>query len=179
MPISKTSKRYAKALFELAAERGRTAVVLADLKSILTAVETTPDLNSFLCDYMARRDVQLKILEAVLKARVDTLTWRFIGFLAFKKRLPVLADVCRAFGELYDRSTGILRAELVTPFTGERSTEASVRIKLRDMFRRDIDLAVSEDKALIGGFMMKIGDLVYDLSAAGALAAARKKLING
>lgn len=178
MLINKTARRYARALFDLAVETGCGREILDDVRSVARLIRSSPELGGFLGQYVMGREARQKALASLFSGRVNQLTWRFIRFVEIKKRLGLLADMCAAYVEISDRASGILKAGVVSAFGRDARSEQAIKSVLAAKYRAQIELDVGEDRELIGGFVVRAGDMVYDLSVAGVLAAARKKLAN-
>ena len=75
--------RYAQALFDLAKDENRVAVVETDLKSIKAMVAGAPDLRALLASPKFSSEDKGKGLSAIAaKAQFNPTTQKFLGFLA-------------------------------------------------------------------------------------------------
>jgi F-type H+-transporting ATPase subunit delta len=64
---------------------------------------------------------------------------------------------------------GTIRAELVTPFPATEEQQASIVASLRKRLGREIELSCSIDRDLLGGAIIRAGDLVIDGSVRGKM----------
>src|SRR3989338_6216660 len=112
MMHSKVSQRYARALFQLAREKGIQVEIYHDLKTLGEVIERSADFESFLRNPEIDMAKRVRVFEALLKGKVASLTYDFVFFLGQKNRLPELKSVCRIFEEMYLQDQGILKARV-------------------------------------------------------------------
>jgi F-type H+-transporting ATPase subunit delta len=89
--------------------------------------------------------------------------------LSENKRLLLLPDIAEIYEGLKADQERSIDVELTTAF--EISSEASEKLgaALRARLERDINLATKVDQALIGGAIIRTGDMVIDSSVRGKL----------
>ncbi len=110
MPQSPASRRYARALFELAQEQGRLDKVQADLAELVPLVEHKADYAALLEQHELSTGQRKDLWTAVLQGRADPLTLRFLHFLVEKRRWPCWA-----------RSPGLSKSCSTRPRASRRS----------------------------------------------------------
>jgi len=177
MIVSKASRRYARALYDLAKVEGCLDPVLVDMGVIGAAVPSSPELGGFLSNYVVRRKDRLMALEGIFKAGASPLSWRFLLFLESKRRMGLLPDICQAISELHDRMRGVVHVALTTAFPMEAADERAISGSIASRISGPMKLGSSVDQDLMGGFVFRVGDTVYDYSVKGTLQALRDKLV--
>ena len=93
----------------------------------------------------------------------------FVRVLASNRRLGFLPEIAVLFEIQRRDAEGTIRAELVTPFPATEAQQASVVASLRKRLGREIELSCSIDRDLLGGAIIRAGDLVIDGSVRGKL----------
>jgi F-type H+-transporting ATPase subunit delta len=171
----KAARRYAKAILDLAVEQGGGASVRADLDAIHALLGAKDEMGIMCGDYTLPRSARRRILEAVFGGRVHALTWRLIEFLEGRRRLGLLASICRAYGELDDRARKRIKASLTGAFLLEPREAALVAQRIEGRTGCAVELSATVDESLLGGFRLLVGDQLYDVSLAGALDAFRRR----
>ncbi|MDD4870422.1 MAG: ATP synthase F1 subunit delta [Kiritimatiellae bacterium] len=174
----KAAKRYAKALFDLARETGQIDAVRADLESIHDLLNKNSELALFMRDYMLPMTIRMKNLTALFSGRATPLTFRFIKFVEEKKRCGILSQICKAFVDLNDRMLGIVKGQMTSPFKLDQTDIQSVTTYAQTKTKGRLSLSVVLDPALIGGFRLRLGDVVYDASTTAQLHMLKEKMIN-
>lgn len=157
------SRRYARALVQLAAEEGKVEAFQVELGRVESALSASPELCQVLTNPAygneAKRDI-LKDLAAKLGLSVTVSN--FILLLLDRGRILYLSQVVASYGLLADEISGIIRPELVSALPLEESQVDAIRTSLAKSTGKKVELTVSVDPSLIGGVVTKIGDKVYD-----------------
>ena len=178
MLLSKPSRRYAAALHQQAKTDGCLDGVMSDMASLERFLEQCPELAALMHDYGMARSRRLSILRDLFQSRVNPLTWRFLTLLDEKRRLGALEDICVALRAIHREEAGISQVQLACAYEPDTEDVRLLSESIRRMTGGPIDLMVSVRPSLLGGFRVRIGDMVYDLSIEGALRDAKHRMIN-
>ncbi len=89
--------------------------------------------------------------------------WRPTGASSCCRKLPRLYEIQRRDAE------GTVQAEMVTAYPASESQQAEIIASLRKRLGREIELSCSTDAGLLGGAIIRAGDLVIDGSVRGKL----------
>lgn len=175
---AKAGKRYAKALFDLAGETGQIDKVRADLDAIQQALATIPELAKFMRDYMLPMAIRTKTLTELFSGKVTPLTFKFLRLVEEKKRCAILDQICAAFIDLHDQMLGIVKGQMTAPFQLETADVQLVTSFAQTKTKGRLKLSTFIDQSLLGGFRLRLGDVVYDASTAAQLHMLKEKMIN-
>ena len=166
--LSTLARPYAKAAFEYALDKqqlslwheqlGTAAAVVAD--SGMEAVLNNPSLTA---------SQQAGILTEVCGEALDAQMRNFISVLAVNKRLPLLPEIHKLFGQYKANQERSVDVEVVSAF--DLADEASDRLAqaLGRKLERQVTVRTSTDSNLLGGVLIRAGDLVIDGSVRGRL----------
>jgi F-type H+-transporting ATPase subunit delta len=173
--MKRAARRYAKALFDLAASAGQRDRVGSDMTALHRLIQTSPDFAAFLAVPRARADQRLAVLDRAVGSVLHPLSWRFLRYLVRKRRLNLLGAIATAYAELSDGADGIVPVTLTTAYPLGPSETAVIaeRFSARTGLRPRIQ--TKADPALIGGFTLAHRDQIYDFSVAGALQQLRRQ----
>ncbi len=94
----------------------------------------------------------------------------FIKLLAENRRLGAMPDIARLYEGLRAEAEKTLHAEMRTAFPISDEQRDKIAAGLKQRLNRDIVLEVAVDESLLGGAIIRAGDLVIDGSARGQLA---------
>lgn len=170
----KLSRRYARAVFELAA--GREEAVAAELDGFLRAYED-PDLRKVLenpaLDQDRRRDI---VVEVARLLALSDLARNFLSLLVTRDRLAGLPSIARRYHRLLDDSRGRINAKVIVSqaLTGER--RESLGSVVSTMTGKTAILTEEVDPAIIGGIIVEVGGKVYDGSVRTQLQSLRENI---
>ncbi len=175
---SKVSKRYARALSQWAGEKGKQEEVARDLRAISQIFQQSPEFDAFLKNPGIDGDQRQQTLGALLKSKIDPLTFDFIIFLEKKRRLNQLKSICQIFEDLYLKDRGILKAQVTSARRLEDAQLQAISSKLKARFGREVFTDLSVDPSLIGGFKIQIEDMIRDFSIKTQLQRFKNRILN-
>jgi F-type H+-transporting ATPase subunit delta len=93
----------------------------------------------------------------------------FIRVLSEARRLQLLPEIAALFEIQRRTAEQTISAELITAFPASEAQQATVTAALKQRLGRDIELQCTTDAALLGGAVIRAGDLVIDGSVRGKL----------
>ncbi|QHL87870.1 ATP synthase F1 subunit delta [Nibribacter ruber] len=158
----RVASRYAKSLLELANERGQLEQVYADMLLFTKAVTETRDLHLVLQNPIVKHDKKLAILTSIFSGKVTELTLAFFKILTQKNRETILETVATEFVTQYNEIKGIQKATVTTavPLTDE--LRATFQNMVRERSGKTVDLKEVVNPAVVGGYVLRIGDEQID-----------------
>ncbi len=174
MDITIISKRYAKALFDLALELNRLEKVKQDIELVGIVTSENPELNRLLKNPIIEAGKKNQILKAVFKANVDELTVRFLSLLTRKERALFLEHICLAFIKLYKEFNNIITVTLSAPFKLKTEMVNRLLKLFEEKTHKTIELVEVEDKSLMGGFVISMDDMKFNASLKNKIAELSK-----
>ena len=155
------SRPYAKAAFEEARARGQ----LADWSQALAAaagVVRDPRVEQLLGNpQVAPRDLAQLILEAAGQ-RLGDGGRNFIMTLADNRRLALLPEIGVLFDELKDEAEGIADVVITSAAPLDEAHRVKLAGALERRLKRRVRLHCEVDTGLLGGAVLRSGDLVID-----------------
>ena len=104
---------------------------------------------------------------------------RFCELLADKGRLPLLSAIAADYGALLDKAKGICRGVLTTAIELEAKRKAEIKTQLESRTGRKLELVWAVDPAILGGLILKMGDIVLDASLRAQLDNLRESIKRG
>lgn len=178
MSESAVAERYARAVFELAAEAGQVAQIGDQLKNLAATYAGSPELRAVLENPLvdeASRDALLKDVGARLGlSEIALNTLRLLGA---RHRTSILPEMAVHVTRLADEQAGVLRATVTSAQPLPESYYQKLSAELEKRTRRKIILERKEDPSLIAGVVTRIGDHTVDGSVRGRLGAIERKLL--
>jgi F-type H+-transporting ATPase subunit delta len=174
MAQTRAAIRYAKAVLELANEQNASKVVNDDMKSIGNAIAESKALNEMLQSPVVHSKVKKKALLEVFPD-LNPLSVKLIDTLVENKRIDILDAVAQKVNQLYDESQGTQIAKVTTavPLTDE--LKAKVLAKVKALTGNDAEIKNEIDQSILGGFILRIGDIQYNASIANKLDKLKRE----
>lgn len=177
MIASKVSKRYAKALFGLGQEEQKVQEYGKDLKTFVEIYRSNPEFAGVISTRIFALDDRKRVLKAVLeKCEFSNTVKSFINLLLDKDRMGVIEGVGAYYERLKDEASNVARAEVVVPRSLKADALAGLEKSLEVLTSKKVKIEVREDPSLIGGIVVKVGDLVLDGSIKAQLRGLRESL---
>lgn len=159
---SGVAKRYARALFEVAKERGLIDQIESELKDIVAAVEQNQELSKILTHKQIAQESKEQLLKDLFGAHVAVETLNFLSVLIDNGRELELADCVAAYVAMANEARGIADAVVTT---AKRLGEEEVK-QLAEQFGKQVNKTLRVqtvvDPAILGGVVVRIGDRLYD-----------------
>ena len=159
---NKASYRYAQALFSLAQENNKQDAILTDCNLVLDAFKTTNELFSIVKNPTINKELKKQLLEKVFSNKVGKDIMSLIGLLLQKGRESLLPMILENYNTLYNKDKNIVVAQIVSSKPLADDLINTIKDKLSVMGK--VTLNEKQDEKLLGGFIIKIGDLQYDAS---------------
>jgi len=177
MAGSRAAKRYAKAVLELAQEKGVMDNVFADMQTISETISTSKDLQVVLENPSIKIDDKYNALLAVF-SNTNAISKNLFKLLAANKRLPILEEVAHAFSKLYNEAKGVQTANVTTAVALTEAMTEKVLAKVKELTGKSATIVNHIDSTIIGGFILRVGDLQYDASIANKFRKLKRELSN-
>lgn len=180
MTGSKISKRYAKALLSLGQEDGNYGKYGENLREFADFCVTNPEFSKVIANPVFSVDDRKRVLNAVLeKSTFADLVKNFLRLLLDKNRIGGIADVSDYYTRLTDEISNVIRAEIITARPLKDEVMEKLNGLLSKITSKTVKANVEEDESLIGGLVVKIGDLVLDGSVRAQLEGLKESLKRG
>ena len=177
MAGTRAAIRYSKAILDLANSKGVAEVVSDDMKTIATTINGNLELSTFIQNPTIKVEVKEKALLEVF-AESNSVTKGLFHLLFENKRFEILGAIAVEYGKLSDLANGKELAQVTTAFPMDAALEAQVLAKIATLSDKKITLENIVDPAIIGGFILRIGDKQYNASVYNRLQVLKKEFSN-
>ncbi len=168
--------KYARAIFELAQEENKLDDYDKDLALVRADVFTLPEAVTFFKNPLVPHQAKKDLLTKAFKGEVSDNVMNFLLLLTDKNRIGIFNEIYEIFSGLKNDAQGILIADVTTAFPLTKSQETKLGMKLAEVTRKKIKIRRHEDKSILGGVIVRVGDKRIDGSAAGRLQALKGSL---
>jgi F-type H+-transporting ATPase subunit delta len=172
---SRAAKRYAKAVLLQASDTNTAQVVFEDMQSISATISNSNELKEMLVSPVFNDEDKKAALHKIFTKQTDN-TKSLISTLVTNKRASMLGDVATSYIELYKESQGIKVARVTTAIALSSELKEKVLVKVKEITGSDkVTLESTIDESIIGGFILRIGDLQYNASIANSLVKIKRE----
>ncbi|TCD22261.1 F0F1 ATP synthase subunit delta [Pseudomonas sp. IC_126] len=169
------ARPYAKAAFEFASAAGRIDAWSGMLSLAAVAVEV-PDVAELLKNPRLTSENKVKTLVQLLGSDIDEAFRNFVSTLGDNDRLDVLLTIRELFEELKAEAEKTLDVEVQTAFELTPAQLQTLAAALSKRLDRTVNPQQVVNPALIGGVVIRAGDVVVDGSVRGKLSQLAESL---
>ena len=155
------ARPYALAMFESAKEKGQMAKVADALKIAAVAI-SDPGLASMIGNPNVADEKIIALLIEVCGDCVSDEVGNFFKLLGEYNRLDVLPEIAGLFESYRAEEESTVEAEVVSAAKLNEAQKSDIENSLKKRLGREVVLQCSVDKSLIGGAIIRAGDLVID-----------------
>ncbi|PQB05509.1 ATP synthase F1 subunit delta [Aureitalea marina] len=175
MSGSKVAGRYAKAILDQAQEAGVQDAVFTDMQSIAQTIDGSKELRLMLQSPVIKIDDKKEALEKIF-SNSASLTQDLFRVLAINERMQALRYVAARYIDLYNEEKGIQVAHVTTAVELSEGLEKEVLNKVCELTgSNNVTIENKIDPSIIGGFILRVGDLQYNASIANQLGSLKRE----
>lgn len=175
MNQGKIPVRYARALFSSAMDKDIVEEVYADML-LVQEVSRLVDFQETLSNKVIKPSKKITIIEELFSGKVNPLSMALLKMVVANGRGEFINGVARMFIEETRRHKGITPVTITTAAPLEASLAEKISKSVEKNFTTKVELTGEVKEDLIGGFVLRIGDKLLDMSIKKRLAIIRKEL---
>jgi len=170
------AKRYARALFEIALERGVLDKISKEMKSFEHTLQTNQKFRIFLYSQdVSKKEKQAKI-EAVLQDKVSNVFVNFVHVLLQKHREFIFSLIAREFFAMVDKHFKRIRASTTTAVPMDKRSLSKLKSILDKTFDADVHIENEVDETILGGIVVNVEGRLLDSSLSSQLRRLEAQL---
>lgn len=174
------AQRYARALFALGQEDGDPAALLAEVEELTETATVMPDLQRVLFTPIhPRAERRAVVAELARRLEHSDETRSFAMILVDENRMPLLPEIAAELRTLVEEAAGRVVAKVTSARPLGQGEEEELRRVLSQRTNAVVTLDTSVDPELIGGVVVRVGDLLFDGSLRTQLDSLRGSLRKG
>jgi F-type H+-transporting ATPase subunit delta len=170
---------YAQALFAVAQAEGVLDQVEDELFRFARTISNEIRLRDALIDLSLPTDHRAQMIAELLGPKALPHTVTMIGFVVQQGRARELTQIIDAFVQLAAGSRRRAIAEVRSAAPMDDEQRARLKEALERASGKEIELKVLVDPSVVGGFVARVGDLIFDASVRRKLAAAKERFGKG
>jgi F-type H+-transporting ATPase subunit delta len=178
--VTAADRRYARALFALASEEGRSDEVGQELDALADLLERNDELrNAIFRPLHPGAERRAALREVCDRIGSSAVVQNFCCLLVDQRRVVEFAAIRDAYAALADATAGRTRARVVSAAPLTRSQRERLQRALATRTGQSVALDVSVDPALLGGAVADVGGMIFDGSLRTQLERLRVGLTRG
>ena len=171
--------RYAKALLDSSVEQNESENIYKLMSVLADSFLQYDALQPVLKNPMMSVSQKKELITIASGNVSNTLFNHFIDLLLKNRREEFLQRIALRFCELYRKQNNVCMGQLITATPLEKKTEEAIRSFLKKYSGQNVELKMSVNADILGGFILDVEEERLDASVAGQLRRIRKSLVNG
>jgi len=164
------ARPYAEAVFRLAREQ-KTLAGWSEMLQLASAVAADPQMTRLIDNPRIPRARFVDFFLDVCGKKLDKDGANFVRLLTENHRLALLPEIAALYEALRAEAETRVEAEVVSATAVSDAQLKTIAAALKKRLGRDVTLATRLDPSLVGGIVIRAGDLVIDGSVRGKLGA--------
>lgn len=169
------ARPYAKAAFDYAREHNALGDWSRQLQLAASLIGDAK-IERLIRSPMYSAQQQAQTLIDLLGADLSDKAANFLRTLADNKRLPLLPEIAALFDQFKDNYEKSVDVEIASAFPLGGEVSDRLAQALRGKLQRNVNISTVVDKSLLGGVIVRSGDVVIDGSVRGRLDKLAKAM---
>jgi F-type H+-transporting ATPase subunit delta len=178
MKDARAAIRYAKAILNLAKDSKEETIVNDDMLFIATTISENDEFEVMLRSPIVKASDKIKVLNALFEGKVNNITLGLFHLLQDNKRIAMLKSIAKQYAIIYDFDKHMQVAKVTTAVALTSDIEKQVLAKIVALTGKKANLENVINPAILGGFILRVGDVQYDASISNYLNELKKEFDN-
>jgi F-type H+-transporting ATPase subunit delta len=173
MAGSRAAIRYAKAILGLAQDQNAGEAVAKDMDGIVKTVNNSRELRLMLDSPIVKPETKKSALLEIFTG-MHSVSEGVIDMLVTNKRIGLLDNIAVQYCNLFDQLQGKQIAVVTTAIPLTEALRNKVLAKVNDLTNNEVIIENKIDESIIGGFILRLGDLQYNASISNQLSNLKR-----
>lgn len=172
MSTQQISRRYARALYELINE----GADIQDPLNRLAQVAALEEVHGVLASPRYDAAVKASILEQAVKGALSKEVKNLVRILCERNKAVLLPEIAEMVEQMVRQAKREVDAEVISAVPLDAERKKKLAKSLGKLVDRKVNIHTREDKSILGGLVILVGDRKIDLSLRNKLDSLRKTL---
>jgi F-type H+-transporting ATPase subunit delta len=166
---------YARSLFEVAKEQDILDTVREQLGQFADALHDNRQVAMFLFSpYFSTAEKKAGLERAITGA--EPIFTNFLDALLERHRMPAIYRIRAAYQKLWDEENRMLAVQVTSAVPLDEETVSRIGARIGEQTGRTIELSSKVDDSIIGGIVLRVGNVILDASISNRLEQLRKQV---
>jgi ATP synthase F1 delta subunit len=173
--VEEIAQVWARALFEVAKEHDLLDGVRDQLGEFTDALGENRDLMVFFFSpYFSTEEKKDGLKRAVTDA--EPVLMNFLEALIERHRMPAIFRIKSRYEALWEDERDLLPVEVTSAVELDKSTVSDIGKRIGEQTRRTVELSSHVDPDILGGIVLRVGNVILDASIRNRLEQLRKQV---
>jgi F-type H+-transporting ATPase subunit delta len=158
------STRYARAIYEYAAEKGNETAVYKEMQLLAKNFMAFPTLRVVMNDPTIAPEQKINVLVTACGMQVNETLKQILRLVIENKRANYMENIARMYDEVYRKAKGIVIVQLTTVEPASEKTKQALIPVIARATGGKVEFHTETNPDIIGGFILQIEDKRLDAS---------------
>ncbi len=173
--MEEVAEVYARALFEVASERGVLDTVREQLAQFVDALSADRQLEMFYVSPYFSTVEKKDGLSRMVEGAEETFM-SFLETLVERQRMPEIFHIRARYEKLWDTEMSVLPIEVTSAVSLDEATVRTIGERIGAGTGSTIQLTTVVDPDVLGGIVLRVGNVILDASIRNKLDQLRKEV---
>ena len=175
--IRRFARPYARAIMDVAGSAEKANTVRVELAKFDQVRSGSGELQDLYANPGVDVDAKIKVTQAIAsRLSAGQLTGKVLEILIRNRRINDLGAITEALAQTVNEELGIALADVRSAQKLSEQEVADLRRTLEGKTGKRVEVRLTEDPSLLGGFVVRIGSEIWDASVAGKINRFRESL---
>ena len=175
MSEEQVARVYAQALFDAARDDGVVEPVRRELGDFVAGLAASAPLRNVLADPQLETSAKTRVLAEVTRGGQQLLA-NALQLMLERGRFAAVPELHSAYDALAIVEEGVVEGEVISAAELSPETEKKIAARIKEATGRRVEMARRVDPSIIGGLVLRIGDVIVDGSVKARIRQLRRRL---
>ena len=169
------ARPYAVAVFRHAQAEGKLDL-WQEMLQFMAQVTADEQMATIISNPRVGGELQGQLMLEICGGRLNDAAENFAHLLIENGKLVLMPEIAELFQELKGEADGQIDAKLIAAYPVNAKFEQEIAAAMQKRLGREVKFTTDIDKSLIGGVVIRAGDMVIDASIRGKIEAMASEL---
>ena len=175
MSTEQVAAVYARALFDAAKDAGVVEPVRRELGDFVAALAASASLRDVLADPQVDSAAKRRVLAEITREG-QPLVGNMLQVMLEKGRFAIAGEMHEAYDGLAAVAARLVEVEVTSAMELSPETRKKIAARVAEATGREVELAERVDPDIVGGLVLRIGDVIVDGSVQARIRQLRRRL---
>lgn len=143
----------------------------SEMLDFMATVVSNDAMSAIVKDPRVDADTLAGLMLEICGGRINDVADAFVRLLVDNGKLSLMPEIAEVYSELQAEAGGAVQAKLIAAYPVNAKFEQAISSAMKKRLDREVTFTTDIDKSLLGGVIIRAGDMVIDASVRGQIEA--------
>ena len=177
MNKNQIAKKYSRAILNTV-KLSDIPRLIEELKAFSSLIDDNRQLKLLFAGQIFTDEEKGKAFAAITPSlKFNAETGKFLNLIITQGYLTAMKEIIAYTINVYNEKQKKATAVVVSPVSLDKGYADRLKVALKNLIDRDVDIENEVDPSLLGGFVVRVGSTIYDSSVKGQLRLLKSELM--